>query len=280
MPLRDHLAMARAVYGRNRGLAPKAVPADRRTPPPLDYPYGEAGAGPPLVLVHGMVDQQETWRFNRDALAEHFRVISLDLPGCNHMPRRGEATLEGSADFLGEFVDALRLDRFLLLGMSLGSWVVLEYAARHPARVAGAALAGLPLARPTEGGRRLGRLIAEHKHRAPLQAFVAAAKGSRPYAHFVMSAVTHASNPHLAFNASLLANGQSSSDALTWLDNFQSMLEVDAEALLARLARTGVPYAAIFGDRDGQVGLDRIAQIDALAGHVILVPNARHCVHI
>lgn len=280
MSLRDKVALARAVYGRADGLTPKAVVANRRTGPPLDYPYGEAGSGPPLVLVHGMVDQQETWRFNREALAEHFRVISLDLPGCNHMPRRGEATLEGSTDFLHEFVTALRLERFLLLGMSLGSWVALAYAARHPTRVLGAALAGLPLARPTEGGARLSGLIARHKHRAPLQAFVASAKRSRPYVHFVMNAVTHGANPHLAFNASLLANGQTSSDALTWLDNFQSMLVGDAEAMLGALAQTSVPYAAIFGDRDGQVGLDRIATIDALRGHVIMVPDARHCVHI
>jgi non-heme chloroperoxidase len=280
MPLRDHLTLARSVYGRDRGLAPKAVPADRRTGPPLDYPYGEAGSGPPLVLVHGMVDQQETWRFNRDALAEHFRVISLDLPGCNGMPRRGEATVEGTTDFLHEFVTALGLDRFLLLGMSFGSWVVLEYAVRHPARVMGAALAGLPLTRPTGGATRLSQLVARHKHRPAVQAFVAGAKRSRPYVHYVMSAVTHGANVNLAFNASLLANGQGSSDALTWLDNFQAMLVNDVDGPLGELSRSGVPYAAIFGDRDGQVALHRVAEIDALAGHVVMIPGAHHCVHI
>jgi pimeloyl-ACP methyl ester carboxylesterase len=280
MTLRDHLTMVRAVYGRGPTLEPKAVPANRRTGPPLDYPYGEAGSGPPLVLVHGMVDQQETWRFNRDALAEHFHVISFDLPGCNHMPRRGEASLEGSADFLHEFISALRLERCLLLGMSLGSWVALEYAVRHPTRVMGAALAGLPLARPTEGGARLGRFIARHKHRPALQAFVDGAKRSRPYVHFVMNAVTHGSNANLAFNAALLSNGQTSSDALTWLDNFQSTLVGDAEKRLDELAREGVPYAAIFGENDGQVGLHRVAEIGALAGHVVMIPDARHCLHI
>jgi pimeloyl-ACP methyl ester carboxylesterase len=278
--LRDGLRTARAVYGRSHGLGERRVRSNRRAPPPLDYPYHEAGSGPTLVLVHGMVDQQETWRFGLDEWARHFRVVSLDLPGCNHAPRRGEATVEGYADFLHEFTSALGLDRCFFLGLSFGAWVALEYAARHPERAAGVLLASLPFAPGDDTARRMAGFVERNKVRPWLRATVGALKGSRPYLHFLVDSVTHSSTDNFDFNVSLIANGQASSDALTWLDNYQSYLTFDAPARLDELARRGVPYLAVYGEGDRPVASGRYRDVAPLAGHAVVLPGANHCVHI
>lgn len=43
--------------------------------------YVENGVGEPVVLIHGWASSSYSWRRNIPALAEHFRVIALDLPG-------------------------------------------------------------------------------------------------------------------------------------------------------------------------------------------------------
>lgn len=45
---------------------------------PVTIAYGEKGSGQPLFLVHGVASWSYCWRFNIDALAEHFRVICFD----------------------------------------------------------------------------------------------------------------------------------------------------------------------------------------------------------
>lgn len=99
--------------------------------------YREIGSGRPLLLVHGWGGE---WAVSVDptlpTLAEHFRVIILDLPGygqsaalsCPH-------TVANYAAFLGDFLDTLGLDSVYLQGHSLGCNIILELAAGNPERI-------------------------------------------------------------------------------------------------------------------------------------------------
>ncbi|MDR7416029.1 MAG: alpha/beta fold hydrolase [Armatimonadota bacterium] len=98
----------------------------------------EAGSGPPVVLLHGadVGSADLTWRPTVPVLAERFHVIAPDLPGHGHTPPlpRPPAT-EAYVRWLGAFVDVLRLDRFSLVGLSLGGAVSLGFALQNPDRV-------------------------------------------------------------------------------------------------------------------------------------------------
>lgn len=106
----------------------------------------EAGAGDPLVWLHGFADVHgaagELQPFHT-ALAKHRRVIALALPGVN-----GSDDLSGgsSADdivfALLETLDTLGLPRFDLGGHCAGGWFAAEFAVRHPERVKTLALVG------------------------------------------------------------------------------------------------------------------------------------------
>ena len=106
----------------------------------------EAGSGPPLVYLHGFADvhgvSEELLPFHQ-GLAQKHRVLAPAHPGCN-----------GSSDFLQgnrvddflfhlcEVFDALKLDRFALVGHCVGGWLAAEIAVRYPRRVTHLGLIG------------------------------------------------------------------------------------------------------------------------------------------
>lgn len=108
------------------------VPA---TPDP-DFAAGLAfhslGHGAPVVLLHGLASNRGAFNPIFTELARHHRVIAVDLPGHGDSDalHPGEPlTPRAQAFAVGEFLDALGIERAHLVGNSLGGWVALELAA-------------------------------------------------------------------------------------------------------------------------------------------------------
>ncbi len=96
--------------------------------------YLDVGTGDrAFILVHGMGGRWQHWLENIPALAEHGRVLALDLPGFGHsQPPEGRVTLEGFADTAAELVRSLGIGRAVFVGHSLGGQVALRVGSRHP----------------------------------------------------------------------------------------------------------------------------------------------------
>jgi pimeloyl-ACP methyl ester carboxylesterase len=97
--------------------------------------YVDYGDGPPLLLVHGMGGSWETWLANIPGLAEHHRVIAVDLPGfggSDALPT--EDSFEGYVHSLRALLDELAIPSVALVGHSLGGLVALSFAAQEPER--------------------------------------------------------------------------------------------------------------------------------------------------
>ncbi len=97
--------------------------------------------GVPVVLLHGARVSRTMWRPQLAALRRAGRdAVAIDLPG--HGARLGERfTLEASVDAAGEAVERVG-GRAVVVGMSLGGYVGIAHAARHPEQVAGLVAAG------------------------------------------------------------------------------------------------------------------------------------------
>ncbi len=91
--------------------------------------YREQGAGEPLVLVHGLMTTSYSWRYVIDELAERWRVVAIDLPGCGRSDkpaaRYGAPEL---AAFLVELVGALGLRGCRVVGNSMGGYLCMRAA--------------------------------------------------------------------------------------------------------------------------------------------------------
>ncbi len=96
--------------------------------------YREAGCGPPLLLVHGLMTSSYSWRYVIDVLARDFRVIALDLPGAG---RSGKPDARYSAaalaTFLLEFQRALGVVGCAVVGNSMGGMLCMRAALEDPA---------------------------------------------------------------------------------------------------------------------------------------------------
>jgi pimeloyl-ACP methyl ester carboxylesterase len=99
--------------------------------------YRIEGSGPPLVLVHGVMAQLQTWDGWVDRLAQHFTMYRLDVPGfgLTGPAATRNYTPEYSLQFFEQIRVALGLERFYLAGNSLGGFLSWYYAAHHPERV-------------------------------------------------------------------------------------------------------------------------------------------------
>lgn len=96
----------------------------------------EAGAGPPLVLIHGLADSHRTWRHVLPVLAQHRRVYALDLPG-HGLSERPDASydLGWHARTVAQWCDYLDLEDVDLVGHSFGGGVAQFMLLSHAARI-------------------------------------------------------------------------------------------------------------------------------------------------
>ncbi|CAN7939742.1 unnamed protein product, partial [Ixodes hexagonus] len=112
--------------------------------PTNEPPPGEERA--PLVLVHGFASGVALWLLNLEKLSEDRTVYCFDTLGFGRSsrPRLSSDSLEAEYQFvqsLEEWRAQVGLDRFVLLGHSMGGFLAASYALRFPERVAHLVLA-------------------------------------------------------------------------------------------------------------------------------------------
>ena len=112
---------------------------DGPTPRPYDID-GPVGA-PAIVFLHGTRLTRSVWTAQLRELADAYRVIAVDLPGHGTMART-PFTLEDGADHVAAVIRSAVGGRAVVVGLSLGGYVAMVLAARHPEVVRGLVLSG------------------------------------------------------------------------------------------------------------------------------------------
>jgi pimeloyl-ACP methyl ester carboxylesterase len=99
--------------------------------------FQRVGEGPDLVMVHGMTGNLAVWHLQIvPALSEHFRILTYDLRGHGYsdVSPSGYSPDDMAADLL-DLLDALEIERPVIVGHSFGADIALYLAARAPERV-------------------------------------------------------------------------------------------------------------------------------------------------
>jgi pimeloyl-ACP methyl ester carboxylesterase len=109
--------------------------------------FDVTGAGPAVVLQHGLLSRRRTWHDNGfvAALARSSTVVTVDSLGHGESdkpadPRRYRR--DERADDLAAVLDACGIERAHVVGYSMGGWLAVAFAARHPGRLASLAIGG------------------------------------------------------------------------------------------------------------------------------------------
>lgn len=99
------------------------------------------GTGPALVFLHGFCESKAIWQDFVTPLTAAYRVIRIDLPGFgdNDAPQQ-DYSMESGARYVHQVLAALELEKSLVIGHSMGGYVALALAEKHPRLLAGLAL--------------------------------------------------------------------------------------------------------------------------------------------
>jgi pimeloyl-ACP methyl ester carboxylesterase len=100
--------------------------------------WSSTGQGPQtVILVHGWTCDDTTWKSQVPVLAKNYRVLTLDLPG--HGKSDAPMDRKLSIDLFARAVESVRreagADRVVLVGHSMGTPVIVQYARLYPRHV-------------------------------------------------------------------------------------------------------------------------------------------------
>jgi pimeloyl-ACP methyl ester carboxylesterase len=233
----------------------------------LRIAYERAGAGPPLVLLHGYVGDGPTlWRRQLDDLCDQFTVVAWDAPGAGGSADPPEGFgLAGYADCLAGFIKRLGLEQPHVAGLSFGGILALALYGRHPAipatLILASAYAGWGGSLPADVADRRLQQALRLSELSP-EEFVGALLPT-------MFSRTLPAETVEAFGASMVGFHPV---------GFRAMARASAENLRDVLPNVKVPTLLVYGDSDVRAPLvvaeDLHAAIPGSA--LVLLPGAGH----
>lgn len=105
--------------------------------------FKDQGKGKPLVLLHAFPLTSAMWTPQVEAFSELYRIITPDMRGFGASDRFvGTPSVDAAADDIAALLDHLGINEPIVLGgLSMGGYVALAFARRHPQRLAGLVLA-------------------------------------------------------------------------------------------------------------------------------------------
>ena len=97
--------------------------------------FHEQGRGDPVLLIHAFPLDHTMWEAQVKFLEGRYRVITPDLPGFGDSPDIGPWSVSQLADEMVALIDHLDIERCVVAGLSLGGYVALSMAVKHPGRL-------------------------------------------------------------------------------------------------------------------------------------------------
>ena len=123
----------------------------------------------PIILVQGLGISASYMIPTMSEIAEYAPVFTLDLPGFGDSEKPWHVyNLAELSDVLADWMKALKIERAVLVGHSLGSQIVAEFALRHPEMIERAILAAPTFDQRARGVfRQFGRLLLNARNEPP-----------------------------------------------------------------------------------------------------------------
>ncbi|HYT37869.1 MAG TPA: alpha/beta fold hydrolase [Acidimicrobiia bacterium] len=233
----------------------------------LDEGTGEQA----VVFVHGFPFQASMWEPQIPvALEAGRRAVAPDLPGFggSDVPAdRSAYSIDGYADLVSALVDRLGLGRVVLVGLSMGGYIALAVARRHPEILAALVLADTRADPDTPEGRQA---------RSDQQARLDEGADVTPLVDGLLTRVLAEASPRHAEVAARLGDMMRSTARDGWAGALEAMKQRSDQTDL--LPRISVPVLVVVGESDVLAPPD-VAQAMAKAipgARLEVVPDAGH----
>ena len=230
--------------------------------------YRRYGKGTPLIMQHGFLGGSGYWVPQFPAFGKCFDIVAPDLPGfAGSAGEPPQDSIEGMADSIVTLIDSLRIERFHLVGHSMGGMVAQQIALDHPDRInklvlyGTASLGDLPKRFETLAATR--QRVRREGIEACLQRIVPTWFVEGMDAPFY----------DLCYRAGSGVTAAAADNALGALATWN---------VSAQLKDIKVPTLVICGDRDRSISLDQaVALSDGIStSRLCIVPGCAHNVHL
>ena len=107
----------------------------------INIHYSDSGKGQSVVLLHGFLENLNMWKALSKELLTKYRVICIDLLGHGKTECLGYIhTMEMMAEAVKSVLNHLKIDRFFLIGHSMGGYVALAYSNKYEKNIIGLCL--------------------------------------------------------------------------------------------------------------------------------------------
>jgi pimeloyl-ACP methyl ester carboxylesterase len=234
--------------------------------------YRAAGSGPPVVLIHGMVNSSRHWRDVALRLADRYTVIAPDLIGHGDSATpRGDYSLGAHAAAIRDLLTAIGVRHATFVGHSLGGGVAMQFFWQFPERVErlvlvssgglGANVSPLLRLAAVPGVSAAVALAAQPRALALMEAGAELLDRRRSTTAVYLRAVVRALRPL-----------QMPGARRAFLETLRSVIDIRGQRVSAvdRLYLLGpVPTMVVWGERDHTIPLEH-----GRAAHE-LIPNSR-----
>lgn len=98
--------------------------------------YTDIGIGETIVLLHGFLENKNMWAFFIEKFQYKFRIITIDLLGHGQTPAIGYVhAMDENASMVAAVLKTLKITKYSIIGHSMGGYVALELAKKHPSHV-------------------------------------------------------------------------------------------------------------------------------------------------
>jgi pimeloyl-ACP methyl ester carboxylesterase len=247
--------------------------------------YRTAGSGPPVVLIHGMVNSSHHWREVALRLADRYTVIAPDLIGHGDSATpRGDYSLGAHAAVIRDLLTAIGVGSATIAGHSLGGGVAMQFFWQFPQRVERLVLVssgGLghevsPLLRSAAlpGASAALRLVAGRRSLAALGRVAAALDARGSAGGVYVRAIVRALRPL-----------ERAGSREAFLQTLRSVIDLQGQHVSAtdRLYLLGpVPTLIVWGERDNTIPLQHGRSAHEAIPHSRFetLPRAAHFPHL
>jgi pimeloyl-ACP methyl ester carboxylesterase len=244
-----------------------------------------AGSGPPVVLVHGMVNSSKHWRAVAERLAEDHTVIAPDLIGHGDSATpRGDYSLGAHASVIRDLLSVLGVQRASFVGHSLGGGIAMVFFWQFPERVERLALVssgGLgpevgPLLRSAAlpGSRALLRAVANRRTIDALHAGGRRLRENGSGIGLQLQAVARAMRPLQTAGAR---------DA--FVQTLRAVIDAHGQRVSANdrlYLLSSIPTLVVWGERDATIPIahGRAAHAAIPGSRLVTLPRAAHFPHL
>ncbi len=230
------------------------------------------GAGPVVLLMHGLGGSARNWGPQVRALRSRYRVVRFDTRGHarSEAPSAPESYApEAFVADVGRVLDQVGATRAMVGGLSMGAGIALRFALAHPERVTALVLAAFPGSRDGAGFAAVALAFADAIERRGLEA---------AGAEFVWG-----DDSRLDSAGRLVRQGflEHPSHALAWTLRKLVATQASVDELAPALARLDVPALVIVGaeDRGSRAPSAPLAQVLPRA-RLVVIPGAGHVVNL